>query len=265
MEEGLAVTDREEAYIESLEKFAGILNEASDKLDDLADSFNKSEEELAEMNADMTDEEIAEQIGEPLVNALDSISTILNGTFEEVIEFTAEQGINNNCESNLINELKLYIIEHFKPISFPKVTTGKDQRKRIRSIGDASDLASGFIKEKRDYISFAFSLDKIREEKGMSPAQLYKAAWLDKRLYSKIMSTPNYRPAKNTAISFGLALRLNLDEFALFLQNAGFALSYSSVFDLVVRFCVEREIYDLHDVNALLLQADQKTLAKEAA
>ena len=47
--------------------------------------------------------------------------------------------------------------------------------------------------------------------------------------------------------------------------NAGYALSNSSIFDLVVRFCVEREIYDLHDVNALLLQADQKSLAKEAA
>jgi hypothetical protein len=49
------------------------------------------------------------------------------------------------------------------------------------------------------------------------------------------------------------------------LGNAGFALSDSSVFDLVIRFCVEHEIFDLHDVNALLLQADQKVLSREAA
>ena len=64
---------------------------------------------------------------------------------------------------------------------------------------------------------------------------------------------------------FGIALKLKPVEFNDFLQNAGFALSDSSIFDLVIRFCVEREIFSLHDVNALLLQADQKTLAKEAA
>ena len=174
---------------------------------------------------------------------------------------------------NLIAELKLYIKENYKLLSFTNLFPGKKKAKgqgwedlaqyAQLSFREVSDLASGFIKEKHDYADFAHSLDEIREKKGMSPAQLYKAAWIDKRLYSKIMATPNYKPAKNTAISFGLALRLNPDEFALFLQNAGFALSYSSIFNLVIRFCVEREIYDLHDVNALLLQADQKTLAKE--
>jgi hypothetical protein len=174
---------------------------------------------------------------------------------------------------NIISELKLYLKENYKLISFTNLFPGKKKAKGQKledmaqharlNFREVSDLASGFIKEKRDWTSFAHSLDEFREKKGMSPAQLYKAAWIDKRLYSKIMSTSNYKPAKNTAISFGLALKLKPDEFALFLQNAGFALSYSSIFDLVIRFCVEREIYDLHDVNALLLQADQKTLAKE--
>jgi hypothetical protein len=176
---------------------------------------------------------------------------------------------------NLIVELKLYIKENYKLISFPKLFPVRKKAKGQRledlaqgaklNFREISDLASGFIKEKHDYTDFAHSLDELREEKGMSPSQLYKAAWIDKRLYSKIMATSNYKPSKNTAISFGLALRLKPDEFASFLQNAGFALSYSSIFDLVICFCVEREIFDLHDVNALLLQADQKTLAKEAA
>ena len=176
---------------------------------------------------------------------------------------------------NLMSELKLYIKENYKLISFPNLLPGKRKAKERRledmthgarmSFREVSDLASGFIREKHDYTDFAHSLDELREKKSMSPAQLYKAAWIDKRLYSKMMSTSNYRPAKNTAISFGLALKLKPDEFASFLQNAGYALSYSSIFDLVIRFCVEREIYDLHDVNALLLQADQKTLVKEAA
>ena len=177
---------------------------------------------------------------------------------------------------DLVAELKLFIKERYKLVSFAEIFPAKRRAEgkglsraargvRGKSFGEVSDLMTGFVKEKRDYESFAFSLDRLREKQGLSPSELYKAAWIDKRLYSKIMSTGNYRPAKNTAISFGLALKLKGEEFGDFLRNAGFALSDSLIFDLVIRFCVEREIYDLRDVNALLLQADQKTLAKEVA
>ena len=173
---------------------------------------------------------------------------------------------------DLIAELKLFIKGRYKLVSFDGLFPGKGNRQDLsgkgiqtKAFNEVSDIMSGFIKEKRSYESFAIVLDKLREKKGMSPAELYKAAWVDKRLYSKITSTPKYRPSKNTAIAFGLALRLDANEFEDFLRNAGFALSDSSVFDLVIRFCVEREIFDLHDVNALLLQADQKSLVKEVA
>jgi hypothetical protein len=178
---------------------------------------------------------------------------------------------------NVAADLNLYIRENYKLVSFlsplalniiqpiRQVNFGKTKVIRGKNFGEVTSLMPGYIKEKRDYANFTLSLDKLREEKGMSPTELYKTAWVDKRLYSKIMTTANYRPAKHTAIAFGLALRLKLDEFVSFIRNAGFALSDSSIFDLVIRFCVEREIYDLHDVNALLLQEDQKTLAKEAA
>jgi len=185
-------------------------------------------------------------------------------------------GVMITDNADLLSELKLYIKENYKLVSFPKLFPGSKKAKQIGlrklaqgvrpdTFSDVTDLMSGYIKEKHDYESFAYSLEELRKEKGMTAAQLYKAAWIDKRLYSKILSTSKYKPAKNTAISFGLALKLKPDEFDSFLQNAGFALSYSSIFDLVIRFCVERGIYDLHDVNALLLQQDQKTLVKEAA
>jgi hypothetical protein len=170
----------------------------------------------------------------------------------------------------LIAELKLFIKEHYKLVSFDSLFPGKKSKlsqkaKGIRgkSFGEVTDEMTSFIKEKRDYESFAFVLEKLREEKGLSTTELYRAAWVDKRLYSKIATTPNYRPSKNTAITFGLALRLKSKKFEDYLRSAGFALSDNSIFDLVIRFCVEREIYDLHDVNALLLQADQKSLMKE--
>jgi len=237
----MAAKNREDALIESLEKLTGIFDGAVEKLDALADSLDMSGEEFDGLNDGMTDKEIAEQIGAPLVSALDGLNAILGGVNEEFMNMA-------NCDSDLITELKLYIKEA-----------------KTRSVDNVSDLASEFIKEKRNHAGFARSLDEFREKKGMSPSQLYKAAWIDKRLYSKIMSTSDYKPAKNTAISFGLALKLNPGEFASFFRNAGYALSNSSIFDLVIRFCVERGIYDLHEVNALLLQTGQKTLAREAA
>jgi hypothetical protein len=177
---------------------------------------------------------------------------------------------------NLIRELKLYIKEHYKLVSFTGIfpakgrgkkpgIAGKAQGIRGKDFDEVSDLMTVFVKKNRKLDTFAYALEKLRDEKGLSPAELYKAAWIDKRLYSKIMSTANYKPAKNTAIAFGLALKLNSDEFAAFLGNAGFALSDSSLFDLAIRFCVEKRIFDLHDVNALLVQADQKVLSREVA
>jgi hypothetical protein len=177
---------------------------------------------------------------------------------------------------SLIAELKRYIKKHYKLLSFTGLFPGrkktgwgsvreKAQGVRPQSFGEVTNLMSNFIREEREYEDFAHSVDRLRREKGLTPSKLYKDAWTDKRLYSKIMTTANYRPSKNTAVSFGLALKLKPEEFTEFLHNAGFALSDSSIFDLVIRFCVERGIYDLHDVNALLFGADQKTLAKEAA
>jgi hypothetical protein len=176
----------------------------------------------------------------------------------------------------LTAELKGYIKEHYRLVSFTGVFPGRRRKKepdiggtakgiRGKGFGEVSDLMTGYVRKNRRYETFAFELDKLRKEKGLSSAELYKRAWIDKRLYSKIMTMGKYKPAKNTAIAFGLALRLAIDEFAGFLGSAGFALSDSSVFDLVIRFCVEHEIFDLHDVNALLLQADQKVLSREVA
>jgi hypothetical protein len=106
-------------------------------------------------------------------------------------------------------------------------------------------------------------LERLRLEKGMTAAKLYNGAWVQKQLYSKIMGERNYHPSKNTVIAFGFSLRLNREDMGELLESAGFLLSNSSIFDLVIIFCLENRLYDLHDVNALLLSADQKVLCRE--
>ena len=90
-------TDGESLFMEGVEKLAGILTGVAEELEDLAESYQTGDEELAELNAGKTQEEIdledavAAQIAAPLVNALDSISGILNGATERIMEMTAGQ------------------------------------------------------------------------------------------------------------------------------------------------------------------------------
>jgi len=92
-----APDNREDAFMDGLVKLTGILSGVAEKLDDLAESFSTSEEEIAELNAGKTEEEIiredaiAAQIVAPLVNALDSISTVLNSATKKIMEMSTEK------------------------------------------------------------------------------------------------------------------------------------------------------------------------------
>jgi hypothetical protein len=175
----------------------------------------------------------------------------------------------------LIDELRLYIREHYKLISLPefsfpaqsKMPDFSEQRKGIMfrsEFSKTADKLSIFVKKNRSHDTFAHALNKLREEKDMGEPELYKAAWIDRRLYSKIRNAEKpYKPTKDTALQFAFALKLEEPAFTGFLRNAGFALSDSSVRDLVFRFCVGQRIFDLHDVNALLLEERQNVLCKE--
>ena len=114
------------------------------------------------------------------------------------------------------------------------------------------DNINKFVKEKRKIETFSVLLDKLREEKGLKPQELYKKASIDRKLYSQIMGNRHYQPSKKTAIAFGLALELPYKIFKVFLQSAGFSLNHNSDFDLVIKYCVQNEIYDILSVNDLL-------------
>jgi hypothetical protein len=119
---------------------------------------------------------------------------------------------------------------------------------------------SMFLMKKKNIQTFSVLLDKLRTEKGLTPAEHYSGALLDRRLYSKIMRERHYHPAKNTVLALGLSLKLSLNEMQELLESAGFSLSRSIVPDLIIMFCIENRLYDLHEVNALLVEAEQKTL-----
>jgi hypothetical protein len=108
-----------------------------------------------------------------------------------------------------------------------------------------------FIKNKRKP-TFVQVLFSFIDKKGHSDSDIYKKARIDRRHFSKIRSNPDYRLGKNTAIALALALELTKKETDKLLSSAGFSLSDSDTFDLVIQFCLEKKIYDIDHVNQAL-------------
>lgn len=110
--------------------------------------------------------------------------------------------------------------------------------------------------EKQDD-SFAVTLLKLIDKKGMTDVACYKKAQISKKTFWKINNDPHYKPSKQTVIAFAIALELTLDETEQFLRTVGFSLSHSNTFDMIIEYYITHEIYDLYEINAALYRYDQ--------
>ena len=108
--------------------------------------------------------------------------------------------------------------------------------------------------------TFAVTLLKLIDMKGMSEVECYKKANVSKQTWYKIMNEKDYKPSKNTVIAFSIALQLTLEETKKLLGTVGFALSKSSKFDIIIEYFLIREVYDIFVINETLFKFDQVCL-----
>lgn len=128
--------------------------------------------------------------------------------------------------------------------------------------GGNGGFAKGSLKDyliKKD-AGFADTLFSFIDEKGMTDVECYKKANIDKKLFSKIKSKPQYKPSKQTVLAFAIALELDLTETHQLLRTLGMTLSHSNEFDLIVEYFIVNEHYDVYDINEALFEFDQPLL-----
>ncbi len=104
---------------------------------------------------------------------------------------------------------------------------------------------------------FSEMLLQLIDRTGKKDSEIYKKANVDRKLFSKIRNNMDYKPSKTTALAFAFALELDVDETKDFISRAGFALSHSSKFDVIVEYFLVNRNYNVFELNEVLFAFDQ--------
>ena len=115
-----------------------------------------------------------------------------------------------------------------------------------------------FIKTKD--AGFTEALLELIKQKGLKNSVVYKKANISKQHFSKIINDPSAKPSKQTAIALALALELDLECTKDLIGRAGYALTNSSTFDLIIRYFIEQKQFNVIEINIALYEFDQSLL-----
>ena len=156
----------------------------------------------------------------------------------------------------LFDDVKSYIDEHYVEEHY-KLRKVCSKRNFIEEPGirECSIESIDFMKDIES--TFSESLMDIIIKKDYIEKDVYKRANVDRKLFSKIRNDKYYQPKKITAIALAIGLKLNFDETLDFIGKAGYTLTHSSVFDIIIEYCIKHNIYDVYEINELLFKNQQ--------
>jgi len=107
---------------------------------------------------------------------------------------------------------------------------------------------------------FSETLLKLIDRSGKKDSEIYNKANVSRQHFSKIRNNPGYKPTKPTAIAFAIALELNMDETEDLIGRAGYRLTRSSKFDVIIMYFIQNRNYNMFDINETLYEFDQSLL-----
>ena len=168
--------------------------------------------------------------------------------------------------NKLFADIAAYIDDHY-------VDAHTDSRReRMRRMGvvgsrmltayEDAPMATAGLDEALAHLDTGFSetLLKLIDRSGKKDAEVYKKANVDRKLFSKIRNNPDYKPSKPTAVAFAIALELSLPETRDLIARAGYALSPSNKFDVIIEYFIMQRDYDIFKINEALFAFDQSLL-----
>jgi len=211
--------------------------------------------------------------------AIDTITSFLidNDMFVYIVVFDKSSF---HISEKLFTDITAYIDDHYVDTHFDFHRGRKDAWGESTILGETQILgkdesASYLTDEPSMTIRKALSLDEMVnqidesfsqmllrkiDERGMKDSECYKKANIDRKLFSKIRSDVNYKPSKTTVIAFAIALELSLEETKDMLMKAGFALSHSNKFDIIIEYFITNGNYHVYEINEALFAFDQSLL-----